>query len=241
VKEDYHKWHTLYLNREFNMLVFGHAGIPVVLFPTAQEKYYTYKDNGLINSVSNFIEEGKIKIYTPDGIDNDSWYNYSIHPADRVKTHIAYENVILHDVVEFAIYESDREKVIVGGCDFGGYHAYNFAFKHPDKVEGIISMGAFFDIKRFIYGYYDDNCYFNNPPDYMPNLEDPWYLDRIKEMKIILGSGEWDNNLDENKRMSDILNWKQIPHLLDIKQAAGSDWGWWREIFPEYIKMMTGN
>ncbi len=222
------------------MLVLGYGGLPVVLFPTAKDRYYIYKDTGLINSVSNLIDEGKIKIYCPDGIDNESWYNYSIHPADRVKTHIAFEKVVLHDVIEYALYESDREKVILGGCGFGGYHAVNFAFKHPDKVEGIISLGGFFDIKRFIFGYYDDNCYFNNPPDYMSNLEDPWYLDKIKDMKIFLGTGEWDSNLEENKRLSGILNEKSIPHLLDIKQSVGNDWGWWREIFPEYVNKVIG-
>ena len=236
MKEEYHKWLTLYLNKEFEILVFGHEGFPIVFFPSEKSRFYTYKDTGLINSVSNLIEDGRIKIYCPDSIDNESWYNYSIHPADRVKTHIAYENVILHDVIEYAIYESNREKVIVSGCGFGGYHAVNFAFKHPDKVQGVISLSGFFDIKRFIWGYYDDNCYFNNPSDYMPNLEDPWYLNKIKEMKIILGSGEWDSNLEENKRMSEILNQKNIPHQLDIKPNTGGDWGWWREIFPEYIK-----
>ena len=217
------------------MLVFGHSGYPVVLFPTAQDKYYIYKDNGLINSVSNLIEEGRIKVYCPDGIDSDSWFNYSIHPSDRVKTYIGYENVILHDVIEYAMYETEREKVILGGCGFGGYHAVNFAFKHPDKVDAIISLGGFFDIKRFIWGYYDDNCYFNNPPDYMPNLEDPWYLGKIGAMKIILGTGEWDPNLDENKRLSATLHQKDIGFLLDIKQSSGGDWGWWRESFPEYV------
>lgn len=223
------------------MLVFGYSGLPVVLFPTAQDRYYIYKDTGIIHSISDFIEKGKIKIYCPDGIDNESWYNYSIHPADRVKTHIGYENVILHDVINYAIYETDREKIIVGGCGFGGYHAINFAFKHPDKINGIISLGGFFDIKRFIFGYYDDNCYFNNPPDYMLNLEDPWYLDKIKKTKIILGTGEWDANLDENKRMSNLLNQKGISHLLDIKPNTGGDWGWWREIFPEYINKVMGH
>ena len=148
---------------------------------------------------------------------------------------MGYENVILHDVIEYAMYETEREKVILGGCGFGGYHAVNFAFKHPDKVDAIISLGGFFDIKRFIWGYYDDNCYFNNPPDYMPNLEDPWYLGKIGAMKIILGTGEWDPNLDENKRLSATLHQKDIGFLLDIKQSSGGDWGWWRESFPEYV------
>jgi esterase/lipase superfamily enzyme len=235
LKEEYHKWHTLHLNREFEMLVFGHGGMPIVIFPTAQERYYTYKDCGLISSVQNLIEEGKINIYCPDGIDSESWFNYSIQPGERVRTHIGYENAMLYDVIDYAIYESGKDKVTVGGCGFGGYHAINFAFKHPDKVANVISIGAFFDIKRFIFGYYDENCYFNNPPDYMPNLEDPWYLNKIKKMKIILGTGEWDQNLEENKRLSGILSKKEISHLLDIKQNAGGDWGWWREMFPGYI------
>jgi esterase/lipase superfamily enzyme len=40
--------HTLehpYLGgRVFEMLVFGHAGWPVVMFPTSQARYYEYKD-----------------------------------------------------------------------------------------------------------------------------------------------------------------------------------------------------
>ena len=77
------------------MLVFGHSGYPVIAFPTSQARYYELKDFGLIDSARHLLDAGKIKIYCPDSIDSDSWYNYSIHPADRVKTHIGYENLIL--------------------------------------------------------------------------------------------------------------------------------------------------
>jgi esterase/lipase superfamily enzyme len=36
-------------------------------------------------------------------------------------------------------------------------------------------MGGASNIKRFLDGYYDDNCYFNNPPDYLANLSDKKY------------------------------------------------------------------
>ena len=81
------------------MLVFGHAGYPVILFPTSLGRFYQNKDFGLVGSVTDLLAAGKIKIYCPDGIDEQSWYNKSIHPADRVRTHQAYENVILHDVL----------------------------------------------------------------------------------------------------------------------------------------------
>lgn len=217
------------------MLVFGHSGFPVILFPTSKGKYFENKDFGLIGSAAHLIESGKVKIYCPDGIDSESWYNYGIHPADRVKTHLAYERVILNDVIEFAKYETGSKTVGVAGCSFGGFHALNLAFRHPDKVSHLFTMGGAYDIKQFIMGYYDDNCYFNNPPDYMNNLNDPWFLDRIKKMGIILGTGEWDICLEENKKMSGLLQSKGIPHWLDVRQSTGHDWPWWKEMFPYYL------
>lgn len=239
MQETYHKWHTQYLDRDFEMLVFGHSGYPVILFPTSKARYYENKDFKLIDSAAHLIDSGKIKIYCPDGIDSESWYNYAIHPADRVKTHIGYENVILNDVIEFAKYETGKNRVAVGGCSFGAYHAANLAFRHPDKVSYIISMGGSFNIKQFIMGYYDDNCYFNNPPDYLPNLNEEWYLNNIKKMGIVLGTGEHDMCLDENIKLSQILNQKGIEHWLDIRQGAGHDWQWWREMFPEYLSKIN--
>lgn len=235
MKEEYHKWHSQYLNREFEMLVFGNSGFPVIVFPTSGGRYFEAKDRGLIHSAKKLINSGKIKIYCPDSINKDSWYNYSIHPADRVKTHIAYENLILNDVIEFAFHETGFNKAAVSGCSFGGYHSTNIAFKHPDKIGYLFTMGGAFDIKRFIHGYYDDNCYFNNPPDYLPNLTDEWYLNQIKNMGIILGTGEYDFCMDENKNLSNVLNQKQASHWLDIRKENGHDWNWWKEMFPEYL------
>ncbi len=235
MKEEFHKWHSNYLDHELGMLVFGHAGFPVILFPTAKGRYYESKDNGLINAVEWFLNEGKIKIYSPDTVDAKSWYNYSIPPGERVRMNSNYENSVLLDVIDFALNESGREKAALAGCGLGGYHAINTAFRNPNKIDGVLSMGGMFDIKKFIMGYYDDECYFNNPPDYMQNLTDPWYLNRIKEMKIILGTGDWDRNLDENQRMSNILHNKNINHWFDVREEATHDWFWWRKVFPHYI------
>ncbi|MBI2418258.1 MAG: esterase family protein [Ignavibacteriales bacterium] len=238
MQEQYYKWHSQYISRDFEMLVFGHSGFPVILFPTSKGKYYQNKDFKLLDSVHHFLEEGKVKIYCPDSLDADSWYNYGIHPADRVKTHIAYENLILHDVIPFAQYETGRKKVAAAGCSFGGYHAANLAFRHPEKVAYMFSMGGAFDIKQFIMGYYDDNSYYNNPPDYLSGLQDDWYLSRLREMGIVLGTGEWDICLDENKRLSGLLRNLGVQHWLDIRSETGHDWQWWHQMLPQYLSQI---
>ena len=66
----------------------------------------------------------------------------------------------------------------------------NFALRHPDLVASCVSMGGAFDIHQFINGYYDDNCYYNCPPDFLPNLNEAWFLERYRRMRIVLATGE---------------------------------------------------
>jgi len=233
--EEHRRWFTPNLQREFDMLVFGTGGYPVILFPTSQGSYHQNKDFGLVESAAHLVDAGLVKIYTPDSNDKFSWYNYDIHPSERVNNHLSYENLILNEVIEMAKKETGFSTVAVAGASFGGYHCLNVAFRHPEKVGNLISLCGAFDIKQFIFGYYDDNCYYNNPPDYMPNLNDEWYLRKLKEMNIILSTGETDNCREDNVKMSTVLNDKGINHWLDDRQGFGHDWNWWRELFPQYL------
>jgi esterase/lipase superfamily enzyme len=101
MNERYIRWHTPYLSREFEMLAFGNGGgLPLILFPTSFGSYYQNKDFGLVGSVASYVDAGKVTVYCPDAIDLESFYNKSIHPADRMRTHNAYENVIVRDVFD---------------------------------------------------------------------------------------------------------------------------------------------
>ena len=240
MKEQYHKWHSQYFEHEFEMLVFGHDGFPVIIFPTLNGTFYELKDNGIIESVSNLLNAGKIKIYCPQSIDYLTWNNFSISPEDRAKSYTGYENVVLFDIIDFAKHETGLEKVALAGFEFGAYHSLNISLKHPDKVDHLICIDGLLDIKKFIDNYYDDNCYFNNPPDYLPGLNDDWYLNRIKSINIFLSACEQNENLEQNKRISDLLNQKDINHLLDIRQCTISDWQMRCGIFQEYMNQIFG-
>lgn len=217
------------------MLVFGHAGYPVILFPTSLGRYYQNKDFGLIQSAAHLLDAGQVKIYCPDGLDAQSWYNKDIAPADRVKTHLAYERVILHDVVPHAQRETGQARVGMAGASFGGYHAVNFTLRHPDVTGSCLSLCGSFDIRSFLDGYYDDNAYFNNPVDYLPNLTDPWFLEHLRRCRIVLGTGDRDMCRDRNLHLSSLLHAKGIPHTLDDRPGCGHDWSYWSEMFPRHL------
>jgi len=233
MNERHIRWWTPHLSREFEMLVFGDGhGIPLVLFPTSFGRFYQNKDFHVIDACAPHIESGKVTIYCPDAIDLDSFYNKAIHPADRIRTHMAFENVIIHDVFDHARRECSAHRVAVCGASLGAYHAANIAFRHPDLVSHLISLSGAFDISDFFGGYYDDNVYFNSPYDYLPNMPDTW---RFNHMSIILGTGEWDNTRHESLRISGILNSKGINHWLDDRKWCGHDWKYWRDMLPFYL------
>ena len=234
MKEEYIRRYSPALGMDTEMLVFGHAGTPLILFPTSMGRYYQNKDFKLIEAARWYIEAGRVKIYCPDSIDELSWYNKQISPADRVKNHIWYDKMIREELVPQAQYETRHHRVAVAGCSFGAYHATNFGFKHPDVTSHIFNMGGAFDIKMQLDGYYDDNCYYNNPPDFVPGLQDreAWHLG------VVFGVGEYDFCLGSNIKMSGILHDKGIHNWLDIRRGGNHDWPVWREMFPDYLSRL---
>ena len=101
--------------------------MPLVLFPTSFGRHSQNKDFGLTDAIAGYVDSGKITIYCPDSIDLESFYNKQIHPADRMRTHNAYERVITHDVFDLARRECSVSRVAVCGASLGAYHAANIA------------------------------------------------------------------------------------------------------------------
>ena len=234
MKEEYFKWHSPHLDRNIEMLTYGHAGHPVIIFPSTMGRYYESKDFKLIESVRWSVENGLVRLYCPDSIDRLSWYNREVHPSVKVLNHIQYDKLIRWEIVETIRQHTGSPRVAVAGASFGGYHAANFAFRHPDVVSHLISMSGAFDIRSFMQGYFDDNVYFNNPVDYLPGLNHP----DLWRMKIILGTSEWDICRPANEQLSDILQSKGVQHWLDMRGWQQHDWQLWREMFPHYLSLL---
>ena len=234
MREEYIKWYSPAIGRDMEMLTFGHGGYPIILFPTSKGRHFENKDFKLIEAASWFINNGKVKIYCPDSIDADSWYNKSIHPGHRAHNHSLYDRMILEEVVSRAKNETGAWKVGVAGCSFGAYHATNFAFRHPEVVGYLFNMGGAYDIRMQLDGYYDDTCYYNNPPDFVQGLNNP----ALYDIGMVFGVGEHDFCLQDNIRMSEILHRKGVQHWLDIRAGGNHDWPVWREMFPTYLSQI---
>jgi len=81
-------------------------------------------------------------------------------------------------------------------------------------------------MKRFMDGLYDYNCYFNNPVDYMSQLDDPHTRGLLAgcDIHLATGRGPWEDK-GPTHRMAGVLAGKGIPHSLDDwGPLGGHDW-----------------
>lgn len=236
MNREYHKWFSPRLGRDMELLVFGHAGTPLVVFPTSMGRFYDFENRGMIEAIGAHIDSGSLQAFCVDSVDAESWYNKAVHPSRRVARHIEYEQYLINEVLPFIRIRRGEGRVAVTGCSFGGYHSVNFTLKHPDLVSKCVSLGGAFDMQSFVAGYWDENCYFNSPPAYLPSLNDDWFLSRLRSLTLVLATGEHDICLDENRRLSAILDSKGIPHQLDVwGDGTGHDWPWWKRMAQKFF------
>src|ERR1700753_3181695 len=112
MNREYHKWFSPYLGRDMELLIFGHAGDPVLFFPTRTARFFDYEDWGVIEALRKKIEAGQIQVYCVDSIDKESFYSKQLPPAQRIPRHLLYEQYILEEVM-FLIQQKNPHPTIV--------------------------------------------------------------------------------------------------------------------------------
>jgi esterase/lipase superfamily enzyme len=233
---EYHKWHSPRLGREMELLVFGHAGLPVVVFPTSGGRFYEFEDRQMIAALSGKIDAGRLQVFCVDSVDMESWYNKQVPPRWRIARHMQYEDYVVQEVVPLIRQKNGDARLVSLGCSFGGYHAVNIALRHPDVFSGFLSMSGTFDLTNFLQGYYDQDCYFNLPTHYLPNLGDSWFFERYRRNRYVLATGWDDQCLGQNRNLDHVLSSRGIAHDLFIWDSQNShDWPTWERMVREYL------
>jgi esterase/lipase superfamily enzyme len=241
---EYHRGWSRSLGRDMELKVYGHAGKPVVVFPSSGGRFFEYEDFGMVEACRPFIDSGKVTLFAVDSVDRESWLNGSAHPADRARRHDDYDRYIVEEAVPFIRERSpDASGLLATGCSMGGYHSANFFFRHPDVFDALIALSGVYKLTRFVGDYMDETVYLNAPLAYLPNLDDPWYLDRYRRSRIVVcvGQGAWEDEMTADTRsLQGILAAKGVPARIDFwGHDVNHDWPWWRVQMPYFLGHMN--
>ena len=232
-------WYSPHLQKEMPIAVYGHYGLALLMMPTAAADYLEYERFELINSLSPLLNSGKLKIFSINSVNTESWMNDHMVPRDKAIRHQQFNSYVFDEVVPFIKTHTDAStRIVTCGASFGALHSMNLFLKRPDLINGVIGLSGVYDLTEYTKSYFDDDVYFNSPQHYIPNLTDHHVLEQIRKsypIYIFSGSGAHEDP-NASRSFASILYNKGITYELDI---WGSDWphDWqtWRAALPNCI------
>jgi esterase/lipase superfamily enzyme len=63
MNREYHRWYTPRLGRDMELLVFGHGGAKVLVFPTRDGRFHEYEDLRLVEALRPKIDAGQLQLW----------------------------------------------------------------------------------------------------------------------------------------------------------------------------------
>ena len=236
--KEIHSWYSPALDKEMPIAVYGHFGYALLMIPTAAADFLEYERFQLIDALRPLIDAGKIKIFSINSINTESWMNKQMEGAHKAIRQNQFNAYVFNEVVPFIkTFTSNETPIVTCGASFGAFHAMNLFLKRPDLFSGVIAMSGVYDLMEYTDGYYDEQVYFNSPSHYIPNLTDHEILEKIRRGKIIVATGSGNHeDPNANRRFSDLLNSKSIPHQLEIwGEDIHHDWPTWIKMLPYFL------
>ena len=218
---------------------YGDYGFALLFVPTAAADYLEYERFQLMDTLAPYINSGKVRIFSVNSINSESWLNNEIAGEHKAIRHNQFNNYIFDEVVPFIKTNTSADTpIITCGASFGALHSMNLFLKRPDIINGVIAMSGVYDLTEYSKGFYDDQVYFNSPCHYVPNLSNDWYLSHIRKsshIHLLSGSGDYEDP-QASRNFSSVLHAKGIPHELDVWGTEWKhDWPTWRAMLPLYL------
>lgn len=236
---------SAHLNREMPLNRYGHDGLPIVVFPSSGGSHNEYADFGMIDACRQFIEDGKVQFFTLSSNDQDSWLNMNKNAHDKALAHEAYDRYVIHEAVPFIKHISWKPgPMMATGCSMGAYHALNFLLRHPDVFQKAIALSGVYDARFFVGDYGNDLLvYQNSPSDYIWQLDDPWFIDHIRNADVVVSTGHGafeQDGLPSFYQLKSAFEMKQLPAWFDEwGNDVKHDWDWWRIQMPYFLDKMV--
>jgi len=230
------KWRSPSLGKDMELTIYGESGTPIIGLPTRGASCTQWNEFGMTEGISYQLENGFNQLYCVSSVDKESLLNEDASPEQRITRQKQYESYLVEEVVPYVQEKASINFVIIAGVDLGGYHAITTALKHPQAFGKAIGMSGIYDINCFMDGFYSDEVYYNNPIDFVPNMNNQQTLNKIRDIDFRLVSYDIDDREEQARRMSDVLRMKFIEHELDVWGTdEQEEWDLWPQMLKTHI------
>src|SRR5262245_66048248 len=135
-------WYSPNLNMEMPLVAYGHAGPPLLMFPTAAADYLEYERFYLVDAIKPFIEAGRLRAYSVNSVNRYSLLDEQMPAPMKAELLTQYDRYITDEVLPLIRKDCGvgENRPVTTGASLGAFLSANEYFTHADLSRGVIAM-----------------------------------------------------------------------------------------------------
>ncbi len=147
--------HSDAMNRDFDVEVYGAGGAPLIVLPEGNGSCSSWNDHGMVETLSDRIDDGTIQLFCVDSADPSGWYFAEGAARYRKKAALSYIKFLCQEFVPF-VRTKNQGLPILAGAGIGALNAAIAMLQHPELFGGLLAMSGTYDARNIVGESFDD-------------------------------------------------------------------------------------
>jgi esterase/lipase superfamily enzyme len=171
MKRELHTIHSDALGQDMSMIVYGEKGYPIVTFQTQDHTCESFEQDGLLEPLAEYIDGGRIQLFSVDNADQGSWSDLAGDKAKRAQRQEDYFRFVTDELLP-QVHELNGSELrpLAIGCSMGATHAALAALRRPDLFQGCLSLSGVYRASYFFGDWSNPTLYDNDIVSFLPNM-----------------------------------------------------------------------
>lgn len=222
-------------NRDFDLVVYGSKGQPVIAFPEADASCVCWENNGMVAALADLIEAGTIQLFCVDSLDDESWHATGALDEYRRQNLADWFDFIEHELLAFVgTTSTSRRRPLLVGAGMGAMNVTVALLRKPAAYAGLLALSGTYDVRALVGDWAVPEWLAFSPVDLVANLDPA--SDVVKALKdgqlaFVSGqegseTGAWSQSLLEERIAALGIDATFELWGYDVSH----DWCWWQEM-----------
>lgn len=243
MKRELHTIHSDALGQDMSIIVYGEKGYPIVAFQTQDHTCESFEQDGLLEPLAEYVEGGRIQLFSVDNADQGSWSDLAGDKAERAQRQEDYFRFVTDELLPqvHKLNGSDLRPLAMG-CSMGATHAALAALRRPDLFQGCLSLSGVYRASYFFGDWSNPTLYDNDIVSFLPNmpLDHPYVeLYRHRSLLFCVGQGAFEDGQDDVRAIDHELDRLGVPHWCDFwGYDVNHDPYWWKKQLRYFMPLM---
>jgi esterase/lipase superfamily enzyme len=228
--------HSKTMDRDFDVEVYGTGGAPIIVLPEGNGSCSSWNDNGMVETLSDHIDDGTIQLFCVDSADPSGWYFAEGMPRYRKKAALSYIKFLCQEFVPF-VRSKNQGLPILAGAGIGALNASIAMLQHPELFGGLLAMSGTYDARNIVGEGFDDVWEQLSPVDIAEHLTAAQKKSLApRHLAFVTGQNESEDGADTQRALEAIFKDQGIEATFEYwGEDVTHTWMWWQEMARQMV------